>query len=88
VLCINHEFGRNTHVLGKGFPESLEDVRISQAAHGVSCVEIKDDAGNWVSLVDSPYNRRITPNTPSSSTARSPARPCSTRPSALRPPAP
>jgi len=64
VLCINHEFGRNTHVLGKGFPESLEDVRISQAAHGVSCVEIKDDAGNWVSLVDSPYNRRITPNTP------------------------
>lgn len=41
VLCVNHEFGRNTHVLGKGFPETLEDVRLSQAAHGVSVVLLR-----------------------------------------------
>src|SRR5690606_9564338 len=40
VLCINHEFGTNPHVLGKPMPESLEDVRVSQHAHGVSVVEL------------------------------------------------
>ncbi len=39
-LCINHEFGRNSHVLGKDLPESLEEVRISQAAHGISIIEV------------------------------------------------
>ena len=47
MLAINHEFGRNTHVLGKGAPESLEDVRISQHAHGVSVVELKRINGKW-----------------------------------------
>ena len=27
ILCINHEFGRNTHLIGKAFPENLDDVR-------------------------------------------------------------
>lgn len=44
MLAINHEFGRNSHVLGKDAPESLEDVRLSQHAHGVSVVEIKEDS--------------------------------------------
>jgi len=64
VLCINHEFGFNTHVYGKSFPENLEDVRISQAAHGVSVVELMKQNGTWTSSTSSPYNRRITPNTP------------------------
>ena len=37
LLAINHEFGRNPHVLGKSAPESLEDVRTSQHAHACIC---------------------------------------------------
>ncbi|MDT8406694.1 MAG: PhoX family phosphatase [Methylococcales bacterium] len=40
VLCLNHEFGTNAHVLGKSAPESLEEVRASQHAHGVSVIEL------------------------------------------------
>ncbi|MEO0365192.1 MAG: PhoX family phosphatase [Pseudomonadota bacterium] len=65
ILCVNHEFGRNTHVLGKGFPETLEDVRLSQAAHGVSVVRVKQQGrtGKWEAW-KSRNARRITVNTP------------------------
>ncbi len=64
TLCINHEFGRNTHVLGKAGPESLEDVRLSQAAHGISVVELKRSRkGEWRVVRGNRRNRRITPNT-------------------------
>jgi secreted PhoX family phosphatase len=64
MLCINHEFGRNTHVLGKGFPTTLTDVRLSQAAHGCSVVRVaKDSSGKWDVEFDD-RNRRITVNTP------------------------
>lgn len=64
MLCINHEFGRNTHVLGKSVPESLEDVRVSQNAHGVSVVKIKKTAFSGWQVDTSPNSRRITVNTP------------------------
>ncbi|MDJ0739923.1 MAG: PhoX family phosphatase, partial [Gammaproteobacteria bacterium] len=64
LLAINHEFGTNIHVLGKAMPESLDDVRVSQHAHGVSLVEItRDDRGQW-HTVRSPRARRIHANTP------------------------
>ncbi len=63
LLCINHEFGSNGHVLGKNDPESLEDVRTSQHAHGVSVVEIKSRRGHW-QQVKSHFARRIHVNTP------------------------
>lgn len=65
MLCINHEFGRNTHVLGKSAPESLEDVRLSQNVHGVSVVAIARCGfyGEW-RTTSSPHSRRITVNTP------------------------
>jgi len=63
MLAINHEFGRNQHVLGKANPESLEDVLISQHAHGVSVVEIKKVEGKWQSVTSSAA-RRIHVNTP------------------------
>ena len=63
VLAINHEFGDNLHVLGKPAPASLDDVRLSQHAHGVSVVEIRKLAGVW-QTVDSPKARRIHGNTP------------------------
>lgn len=63
MLCVNHEFGNNLHVTGKSFPETLEDVRLSQAAHGVSVVAIgKSWRGKW-SLLPSWRNRRVTVNT-------------------------
>ncbi|MDJ0733023.1 MAG: PhoX family phosphatase [Nostocaceae cyanobacterium] len=65
MLAINHEFGRNSHVLGKDDPESLDDVRLSQHAHGVSVVEIKKGRfnGRW-QVVGSHNARRIHVNTP------------------------
>jgi secreted PhoX family phosphatase len=62
-LCINHEFGRNSHVTGKDAPESLEDVRLSQHAHGVSVACVMEWKGEW-QLVNSRRNRRIHVNTP------------------------
>ena len=63
MLCINHEFGRTSHVLGKPAPESLEDVRVMQHAHGVSVVELKKRQGQW-RQVKSDFARRIHVNTP------------------------
>lgn len=63
MLCINHEFGENAHVLGKADPESLEDVRLSQHAHGVSVVALENRDGSW-RTIDSPHARRIHVNTP------------------------
>jgi secreted PhoX family phosphatase len=63
LLAINHEFGRNKHVLGKSTPESHEDVLTSQHAHGVSIVEIKNSGGSWM-RIKSDKNRRIHVNTP------------------------
>lgn len=63
ILCVNHEYGTNPHLLGKAQPESLEDVRLSQAAHGVTVVAIgKDWRGKW-DVVPSTLSRRITGNT-------------------------
>lgn len=66
LLAINHEFGTNFHVLGKKDPESPEDVRVSQHAHGVSVAEIKKIDGTWQLIPDSPKARRIHVNTPMS----------------------
>ncbi|MDX2100795.1 MAG: DUF839 domain-containing protein, partial [Leptolyngbyaceae cyanobacterium bins.59] len=68
VLCINHEFGTNPHVLGKPQPTSIEDVKLSQHAHGVSVVEIRNDSEDdfvpeW-KVVRSRRSRRIHGNTP------------------------
>ena len=63
MLAINHEFGINQHVLGKPMPEKLEDVRVSQHAHGVSVVEIKKVNGKW-KTIRSKNARRIHVNTP------------------------
>jgi len=66
MLAINHEYGTNSHVLGKSTPESLEDVRLSQAVHGVSIVALERkgrgyNRGNW-EVVASRNSRRITVN--------------------------
>lgn len=64
LIAINHEYGGNSHVIGKGFPENDEDIHLSQAAHGVSIVHVRKKRGKWDVVLNSPYNRRITANTP------------------------
>ncbi|MEJ2516322.1 MAG: DUF839 domain-containing protein, partial [Gammaproteobacteria bacterium] len=63
MLCINHEFGSNFHVLGYSDPQSMADVLLSQHAHGVSVVALKAVDGKW-QTADSPNARRIHVNTP------------------------
>lgn len=64
MLCINHEYGTNSHALGKSMPESLEDVRLSQNIHGVSVVKIVRTRHRGWKVVKSAHSRRITVNTP------------------------
>jgi uncharacterized protein len=63
MLAVNLEYGTNPHVMGKAAPTSLEDVRLSQHAHGVAVVEIKRTNGKW-QVVRSNKARRIHVNTP------------------------
>lgn len=69
MLAINHEFGSNHHVFGRpdeyysALPNSMEEVRISQHAHGVSVVELQKKRGKW-QTVNSEKARRIHVNTP------------------------
>ncbi len=44
MLCINHEYGTTPHIMGKAVPASLDDVKLSQTAHGVSVVMIENIA--------------------------------------------
>ena len=67
VLAVNNEYVN----LGIMFanresekPETEDDVRKCKAGHGVSVVEIAQEGGAWGIVQDSPYNRRITPDTP------------------------
>ena len=56
--------------VGEEVPEVLpsptaENVAVELEAHGFLIVEImRDDAGTWQVVLDSPYNRRITATTP------------------------
>ncbi len=64
MLCINHEYGTNSHALGKSAPESLEDVRLSQNIHGVSVLKLKYHYLRGWQVQKSKDSRRITVNTP------------------------
>lgn len=62
LLVLNHEYGMSRHILGRD-PQSLDDVRVSQHAHGITIVELVRRDGRW-QHVDSRYARRIHVNTP------------------------
>ena len=49
---------------GAGAPRNADDVRKGKAGHGVSVVEIARRDGAWSLVRDSPWNRRITADTP------------------------
>ncbi|MFM8867009.1 MAG: PhoX family protein, partial [Ilumatobacteraceae bacterium] len=65
ILCINHEYGTFPHMIGKAVPSTLEEVRLSQAGHGMSVIAIKKSGDQW-KIAKSKKNRRITVNTPMS----------------------
>ena len=82
MLCINHEFGTNEHVLDKPTPaQSLEDVRLSRrAVHGVSVVEDREGLPRSSGTSSpSPNSRRITVNTPVEFSRPSRQRSCTRR---------
>ena len=67
VLAVNNEYV-NVDIIhggkGGGRPKTADDVRKSKAAHGVSVMEIELRGGKWSIVKDSPYNRKVTPDTP------------------------
>ena len=69
LLCVNHEY-TNEEIMFPGiarqdlicFPDMTADlVDIEMAAHGVTIVEIARQDGQWRPVLDSTYNRRISP---------------------------
>jgi secreted PhoX family phosphatase len=63
LLCLNHEYGLTPHIMGKTVPQSLDEVRLLQAAHGMSVIMIENSAKGW-KIAKSDKNRRITANSP------------------------
>ena len=67
VLAVNNEYVNLSIIYGNrasGLPENADDVRKGKAGHGVSVFEIERVDGVWRPVVDSPFNRRITADTP------------------------
>ena len=67
VLAVNNEYVNRSIMYGgagTGKPRNADDVRKGKAGHGVSIVEIAEIDGRWSIVLDSPYNRRITADTP------------------------
>ncbi len=67
VLAVNNEYVNRSIIyggVGTGEPQNADDVRKGKAGHGVSVIEIAQVDGRWSIVKDSPYNRRITADTP------------------------
>ncbi|MFT6580389.1 MAG: secreted PhoX family phosphatase [Alphaproteobacteria bacterium] len=67
ILAVNNEYTNLNVAFGNrpsGRPETADDIRKCLAVHGVSVFEFARRGRTWEIVEDSPYNRRITPNTP------------------------
>ena len=65
LLVVNHEYTDDGLLHPDGMePWSADKVAKSQAAHGVSVVEIAEAGGRWGVVRPSPWARRITARTP------------------------
>jgi secreted PhoX family phosphatase len=66
ILAINNEFANHRIMFGNrknSIPANADDVMKGKMAHGVSVVEVEQSDETWAIVKDSPYNRRITPDT-------------------------
>ena len=67
VLVVNNESCNHSIIYGNRttkLPENADDIRKGKAAHGVSIFEIKHQDDKWQIVLDSPYNRKVTADTP------------------------
>lgn len=67
ILAVNNEYVNRNIIYGNrtsGLPENPDDVRKGKAGHGVSVFEIVQKHGRWQIVLDSPFNRRITADSP------------------------
>ncbi len=66
LLVVNNEYTNRKIIWGnreEGKFANDDDVKKGMAAHGVTVVEIARDNGEWKMVKDSPFNRRVTPQT-------------------------
>ncbi|MBX2869330.1 MAG: PhoX family phosphatase [Acidiferrobacterales bacterium] len=66
LLVVNNEYTNRKIIWGnrpEGKAESDDDIVKGKLAHGVSVLEIRLTDGQWSIVKDSPFNRRITPDT-------------------------
>ena len=66
LLVVNNEYTNRDILWGNNLDAkaaSDDDVAKGMMAHGVSVVEIVNTDGKWGIVKDSPYNRRVTPQT-------------------------
>jgi len=65
LLVMNHEYTDDGLLHVGGMRDwSAEKVAKSQAAHGISVIEVEQRGGTWQMVRPSPYARRITASTP------------------------
>ena len=67
ILVANNEYTNRSIIYGNReskLPENADDVGKGKAAHGVTVSEIAFVDGKWSIVKDSPYNRRITADSP------------------------
>ncbi len=67
ILAVNNEYVDIPIAFANrqsGKPKTADDVRKGKAAHGVSILEIEQTGKFWSVVKDSPFNRRITADTP------------------------
>lgn len=65
LLCINHEYTDDGLLHAGGMHNwSADKVAKSQAAHGVSVIEVRREAGGWQVVRPSSWARRVTADTP------------------------
>ncbi|MEO9574015.1 MULTISPECIES: PhoX family phosphatase [Alphaproteobacteria] len=66
LLAVNNEYTNRKITWGnreEGKYETDDDVLKGMMAHGLSVIEIAPGENGWEMVKDSPYNRRVTPNT-------------------------
>ena len=67
ILAVNNEYTNRGIIYGNRetkLPENEDDVNKGKAAHGISIFEVKKDGDKWAVVKDSPFNRRITADSP------------------------
>jgi secreted PhoX family phosphatase len=67
LIAVNHEYTNrdvNLPHTGDGVPTGAEDVLKLQNLQGITVMEIAEGPDGWAVVEDSPFNRRITHNSP------------------------